>query len=38
VVTERRARERDAAHPREPRNYFLERVEEELLDALAVPR
>jgi hypothetical protein len=32
------AREWDAAHPREPRNYLLEKFEEELLDALAVPR
>ena len=35
---QRLAREWDAAHPREPRNYFLERFEGKLLDALAVPR
>ncbi|MDE0830888.1 MAG: hypothetical protein OSB03_16970 [Vicinamibacterales bacterium] len=35
---QRLAREWDAAHPREPRNYLLEQFEEELLDALGVPR
>jgi TPR repeat protein len=35
---QRLAREWNAAHPREPRNYLLEKFEEELLDALAVPR